>query len=146
MLDVGSVRNRVDDLFPFIDYLVCAEEYALHYFTPGRCFGRYLDFGRWAFRKWSSPAAPPASYGVDAGGQPIFQKAYKVAAVDVTGAGDVFHGAYLFGIRKKWDLAYKLKFASAAAALKCRQRGARDGIPTFDETITFMKRHRTFYA
>ena len=146
MLDVGSVRNRVDGLFPFLDYLVCADQYALHYFGARSVLRALFGFRALGIPEVVITCGTAGAYGVDAGGQPIFQKAYKVAAVDVTGAGDVFHGAYLFGLSKGWDMARTLKFASAAAALKCRKPGARDGIPAFEETITFMKHHRAFYA
>lgn len=53
--------------------------------------------------------------------------------VDTTGAGDVFHGAFAYGIALGYDLAENLRFASAAAALKCRALGGRAGIPTMAE-------------
>ncbi len=146
MLDVGSVRNRVDDLFPYLDYLVCADQYALHYFKTRSVHKAMTGFKALGIPEVVITCGTAGAYGLDAGGQTVFQKAYKVRAVDVTGAGDVFHGAYLFGLSRSWDMAHKLKFASAAAALKCRKRGARDGIPTLDETVKFMKTHRAFYA
>ena len=45
--------------------------------------------------------------------------------IDTTGAGDVFHGAYIYGLYKNWELPKILKFASATAALKCRGLGGR---------------------
>jgi ribokinase len=146
MLDVGSVRNRVDDLFPFLDYLVCADQYALHYFGARSVLKALFGFQALGIPEVVITCGTAGAYGLDAGGQPVYQRAFKVRAVDVTGAGDVFHGAYLFGLCRKWDLAYRLKFASAAAALKCRKRGARDGIPTYDETMAFMKNHRAYHA
>jgi len=145
MLDVGSVRNRVDDLFPFIDYLVCADQYAFHYFNTQSVFLALAGFREMGIPEVVITCGTSGAYGLQAKGSPVFQKAYKVKAVDVTGAGDVFHGAFLYGLRKKWDLPERLKFASAAAALKCRMRGARDGIPTLDETITFVKNHRVYH-
>ena len=58
--------------------------------------------------------------------------------VDTTGAGDVFHGAFAYGIALGYDLARNLKFASAVAALKCRVLGGRAGIPTMEETDAFL--------
>ncbi len=59
--------------------------------------------------------------------------------VDTTGAGDVFHGAFAYGIALGYDLARNLKFASAVAALKCRVLGGRAGIPTMEETEAFLR-------
>ena len=56
--------------------------------------------------------------------------AFRVApVVDTTGAGDVFHGAFLFGRSQSWSLRRCLRLAAATAALKCRKLGGRAGIP-----------------
>jgi ribokinase len=62
--------------------------------------------------------------------QPIHQPAFAVGVVDTTGAGDVFHGAYLYAFLQDWPAARCLRFAAATAALKCRALGGRAGIPT----------------
>lgn len=58
--------------------------------------------------------------------------------VDTTGAGDVFHGAFAYGIALGYDLAENLRFASAVAGLKCRRLGGRAGIPTMAEVRQFL--------
>ena len=55
--------------------------------------------------------------------------AFPVKAVDTTGAGDVFHGAFLVRWLETGDVRRSIRFASAAAALKCRKPGGRSGIP-----------------
>ena len=66
--------------------------------------------------------------------------AYTVDAVDTTGAGDVFHGAFLAGYLDGMELRDNIRFASAAAALKCTKVGGRAGIPTKKEALDFMER------
>jgi sulfofructose kinase len=145
MLDVGSKRNPVDDLFPHIDFLVCADEYACGYFKTGS-----IERAAQGFRKIGIPevvvtAGTAGAFGIDGAGRIARQKAYQVDAVDTTGAGDVFHGAFLYGIHRGWDLPERMKFAAAAAALKCRKPGARAGIPSLRQTVQFMRRHRKFH-
>ena len=65
--------------------------------------------------------------------QVIVQKVFPVDVVDTTGAGDVYHGAYIFGLLQGWDMAQCMRFASATAALKCKEVGARRGIPGLEE-------------
>lgn len=65
-------------------------------------------------------------------------RAFEVEAVDTTGAGDVFHGAFAFGIAKGWDIKDTVRFASAVAAIKCTKLGGRTGIPTFEEAQAFI--------
>jgi sugar/nucleoside kinase (ribokinase family) len=63
---------------------------------------------------------------------------FKVPVVDTTGCGDVFHAAYLFSLLEGRPLAERLEFANAAAALKCRELGGREGIPTLEELEAFL--------
>ncbi len=65
--------------------------------------------------------------------------AVKVEAVDTTGCGDAFHGAYLYGELKNWPLQQRLIFANAYAALKATRLGGRRGLPTMEEMIAFTR-------
>lgn len=64
--------------------------------------------------------------------------AFKVDVVDTTGAGDTFHGAYLAGLVKGWDLRRIARFASAVSAIHCTVLGNRKGIPTMEEVESFL--------
>jgi sulfofructose kinase len=60
-------------------------------------------------------------------------RGFKVTCRDSTGAGDVFHGAFIYGLAKGWDLEAVLDFSNAAAALNCTAIGARGGIKPVEE-------------
>ncbi len=66
--------------------------------------------------------------GVDADGF-FAGDAFSVPVVDSTGAGDVFHGAYIYGLLQGWDARQTARFASAVSAVKCTALGGRTGIP-----------------
>ena len=66
---------------------------------------------------------------------------FPVKAVDTTGAGDSFHGAFLFGHLRGWPLAQTAEFANAVAAINCATLGGRTGIPTLPQTIQFLREH-----
>jgi sulfofructose kinase len=68
-----------------------------------------------------------------------YQPAYKVSAIDTTGAGDVFHGAYALAIGARLAAADAMSFASAAAALKCTRPGGRAGIPSLEDCLAFQR-------
>ena len=55
--------------------------------------------------------------------------AFPVHTVDTLGAGDVFHGAFALAITEKQGLRDALRFASAAAALKCTRHGGAFAAP-----------------
>jgi len=65
--------------------------------------------------------------------------AFEVNVIDTTGAGDVFHGAYLAGLVKGWDLRRIATFASAVSAIHCTVLGNRKGIPSMEEVETFLR-------
>jgi sugar/nucleoside kinase (ribokinase family) len=54
--------------------------------------------------------------------------AYLVPVVDTTGAGDIFHAGFIYGLLQGWGLEEQLDFACAAAAMNCTASGARGGI------------------
>lgn len=64
--------------------------------------------------------------------------AFEVKVVDTTGAGDVFHGAFCYGLLQGFPLVRNLQFASAAAAIKCGRLGGRAGIPGRDRAVRFL--------
>ncbi len=66
--------------------------------------------------------------------------AFAVKAIDTLGAGDAFHGAFTLALAEGRDLADALRFASAAAALKCTHFGGAAGSPRRGEVDEFLKR------
>lgn len=62
-----------------------------------------------------------------------------VDAVDTLAAGDVFHGAFAFGLVEGWAMQSVVGFASVAAAIKCTKFGGRLGAPTRAEVEAFLR-------
>jgi len=65
---------------------------------------------------------------------------FRVKAVDTTGAGDIFHGAFLYAMVRGMVLEETLEFCCAAAALNCTAVGARGRIATLREIENFRQR------
>jgi len=65
--------------------------------------------------------------------------AFAVPAVDTLGAGDVFHGAFALELARGKAAAEALRFAAAAAAIKCTRPGGRSGSPSRDEVVRFLR-------
>ncbi|MDX8513230.1 sugar kinase [Mesorhizobium captivum] len=68
-------------------------------------------------------------------------EAPKIKAIDTLAAGDVFHGAFAVGLAEAMPPERALRFASAAAALKCLRFGGRLGAPNRAETLAMMAAH-----
>jgi len=64
--------------------------------------------------------------------------AYQVPVVDSTGAGDIFHAGFIYGLLQGWEMARQLDFSCAAAAMNCMADGARGGIQTVAGIEAFM--------
>jgi sulfofructose kinase len=62
-----------------------------------------------------------------------YSAAFDIAAVDTTGAGDIFHAGFAYGLLQGRDLQANLEFGCAAAALACMAVGARSGIASLAE-------------
>lgn len=65
--------------------------------------------------------------------------AFSVKAVDTTGAGDVFHGAFDYFYLQGMSVEDCVKYSSAVSAIKCTRPGGRAGIPTIDVVEKFIK-------
>jgi sugar/nucleoside kinase (ribokinase family) len=77
------------------------------------------------------------------GGREIRTRAFPVACVDTTGAGDAFRGGFAAGVLRApdGDIEDALLYANAVAALNCRGLGARGGLPTPAEVDALLTIH-----
>ncbi|MBI5127928.1 MAG: sugar kinase [Rhodopseudomonas palustris] len=81
---------------------------------------------------------PKGTLWLDA--QQQFQQtpAFPVHVVDTLGAGDIFHGGFAVAFSEGQDIPSALRFASAAAALKCTRPGGAFACPSRDEVEAFL--------
>lgn len=139
-LDAGGPSDALYQLVPFVDVLIASERFVagMEGFTTMEAGAERLltqgptivvvtsgKHGAWTATVEGGFATP----------------AFDVPVVDTTGAGDVFHGAFIYGLLQDWDLPAVTRFAGATAALKCRALGGRAGIPTLQEVLMFLQEH-----
>jgi sulfofructose kinase len=72
--------------------------------------------------------------------------AYRVPVADTTGAGDIFHAGFIYGLLQGWPLERQLDFACAAAALNCTAVGARGGIQSVEAIEALMSSGTRYQA
>ena len=135
MLDAGRLREGMVELAQLCDYIVCSEEFARQYAGSGQDFDAektVLKMKSFSARATTITLGNKGSITMT--DTDVFQvPADTVDVVDTTGAGDVFHGGYIYGLLQKCDIKDVVRFASAFAALKCRKLGGRAGIPHLKE-------------
>ena len=132
---VGDFGNGANwDLATHVDHLVVSEECALEVagtVEPAEALPRL----RQREDQVVGITLGARGYAYLEGDRSTHVPALAVEVVDTTGAGDVFHGAYAFGIAAGWPVGRCARFSSAAAALSCTRMGGRAGIPTLDEVL-----------
>jgi sulfofructose kinase len=126
--DLDELYAGVDDLLPLVDYLIVSRDFPTRLMHEPD-LERAL---RSMQRRYGSTltAATLGQGGVLAFDTQSFHytPAYLVPVVDTTGAGDIFHAGFIYGLLQNWPLDRQLDFACAAAALNCTAVGARGGI------------------
>jgi len=140
VLDVGSVRDNIEDLFPFVDYLVVSKKFAYDYTGSEDLSKACLELKKIGFKCVAITLSEKGCLWTDSQKVNYFP-GFKIEVTDTTGAGDVFHGGFIFGLLRKWKMEKIIEFASACAALKCRKLGGREGIPTLKEVEDFLRRN-----
>ena len=136
--DLDDLYPGVEALLENIDYLVTSRD------IPGRLMDepdlrRSLPALRSRYGCRLS-AATLGREGVLAwdGTRFHYAPAFRVQPLDTTGAGDIFHAGFIYGLLQRWPLPRQLDFACAAAALNCTAVGARGGIQSVENIEKLM--------
>jgi sulfofructose kinase len=141
MLDAGHVRKGMIELAGLSDYVVASEEFARELTARGEVFNAekaILHMKSFGAKTATITLGERGSISIS--GDDVFSTpAFPVNVVDTTGAGDVFHGGYIYGLMKEWNIRSVIRFASAFAALKCTRPGGREGIPSLREVNALLK-------
>ncbi len=137
VLDGGTLRPGVKRLLSLIDHAVVSESFAAAMLpdNPSAVCEQLLGFGAEAATVTLGERGSVTRLRT---GHEYRQPAYRVEAVDTTGCGDVFHGAYIFALLQDWPWSTRLAFAAACAALKTRALGGRAGIPVYAAVAGFL--------
>jgi sulfofructose kinase len=138
--DGRPVGPRTAELLSHVDILICGSGFGRSltgHADPWRAGRAMLSLGPGLVVQTEGE---DGSYTVTANEQ-FRTPAFRVEVVDTTGAGDVFHGAYLVGLLRGWDLETVAEFATAVAALKCTRLGGRRGTPFLGEVVSFLREH-----
>ena len=136
---VADLESMDDPLFPalldLVDHLILSRGFALR--LTGKKDAAAAARALWAHGR----RAAVVTCGSDGcwfvsdeePGDAHCQPALVIDAVDTTGCGDVFHGAYAAALVRGMAIPAALRFAAVAAGLKAARRGGQAGIPMLSE-------------
>jgi sulfofructose kinase len=136
--DLDTVYKQVEMLFPYIDYLLASANFLPSATGQDDPFLVLEHMAREYRIKVPGMTLGRDGALVYSNAQFIYSPGFVVETVDTTGAGDVFHGAFIYGLLRGWPLARVLDFSNAMAALNCMSLGARGGIRTEAEAAELM--------
>lgn len=138
--DIDNVYDGLPALLPFIDIMIGSKEF------PHRVTG--ISDHREALIELKTRygcALTGMTLGttgaiVYCDGEFIESRAFEApgGCKDTTGAGDAFHGGFLYGLLRRDDIETSLRYGNAVAAMKCSALGARPGLPTHAQLQEFL--------
>ncbi len=134
ILDASHLAPGIGELLALCDVVIGSERFAAEIAPAGEIEDSLVEIAKMGPRLVVVTMGEMGAVGLE-GDKLVRQNALPVEIVDVTGAGDVFHGAFAYGVLHGWTLEKCMPFASAAAGLKCRSLGARAGLPTLAEVM-----------
>lgn len=138
VLDAEGVQPGIEELLPMVDVLIACADFAYDYTGTSNCDDALAElYHNTTAHTVAITAGEKGSYCQTAS-ETHRQLAYPINAVDTTGCGDVYHGAFIYGLMQDWPLARIAEFASASAALNCRGLGGQSGIPNLQEVEIFL--------
>lgn len=138
--DIDNVYDGLPELLPLIDIMIGSKEFA------GRVTG-IADARKALVELKSRYGCAITGMTVGAAGAVVYHDGSFIESPgfaapggcrDTTGAGDAFHGGFLYGFLTGKDLETSLRFGNAVAAIKCSALGARTALPSKSELDSFL--------
>ena len=139
--DIDNVYEGLPELLPLIDIMIGSKEF------PGRVTG-IADERKALVELKNRFGCALVGMTIGAAGAVIYHEGTFIESPgfaapggcrDTTGAGDAFHGGFLYGLLTGEDLETSLKLGHAVAAIKCSALGARTALPTKSELASFLE-------
>lgn len=145
VIDADNYYKEVDNIIPLVDVFIASEFYYDAVFSDRN----YKENCKRISER--GPKIVVFTFGergcIGLSGDSYFEiPAFKVDVRDTNGAGDVFHGAFIYGLLQNWEIEQIASFSSAVSAIKCTKIGGRAGIPDLDTVMKFIETGRIDYT
>ena len=137
IIDAGRATDEIIELSKRVTYLVCSKEFAETVtndkFDEDTSYIRIFEKMKKIFQNEIVITLEAKGCLYEYNGKIKIMPSIKVKAIDSTGAGDIFHGAFTYGIAKKWPYEKTLQMANITGALSVTKVGGRYSIPSKEE-------------
>ena len=143
ILDAGKVNDDILSLGKLVTYVICSKDFA-EKFTSLKididditslisCYESLKSY----FKKTVIITLEANGSFTVINGQYQIIPSIKVTAIDSTGAGDIFHGAFAYFISKGYSLIDSIHYSSIAGAISVTKVGSRYSIPELKEVLEY---------
>lgn len=140
VMDADRIDDKTGELIQHIDFLITSSTFPMR-FTGIADMPEALKALQQHSRGFVAATLGPDGAVALVDGSPVYYKGVALDAVDTTGAGDVFHGAFICGLIRGWGVDQIFAFANAVAGLKCTRFGGR-AVPSLQEVERYLSRSK----
>lgn len=145
IIDAGRPTPEVIELAGLVKYLVCSKEFAetvsgitIDYNNTQTIVDLYQKL-KDKFNNEIIVTLESRGSLYSLNGEIKIMPAIKAKAVDTTGAGDIFHGAFTYGIVNGRSLEASIKLATITAGLSVTKVGSRNSIFKYEDIEIYAK-------
>ena len=143
IIDAGSIKDGVIELCKKCDYVVCSNDFAREYSKIDfKC--NELEKVKSVYNRLKEDFKGTLVITLEENGsitkidnEFVIVPSIKVDAIDSTGAGDIYHGAFTYFITHNYSLLDTLKYSNIAGALSVTKIGSKNSMPNKDEVINY---------
>jgi len=148
IIDAGRTTKEVIELCKNVDYIVCSKEFAEDV-TNIKIDFKNTDTFTLIFEKlmelfpnknYVITLEEKGSIFLDEDDYIKYMPTYRMNVKDTTGAGDIFHGAFIYGIANGYSLENSVKLGNIAGALSTTKMGGRNSVPTLKQVMEFYEK------
>lgn len=144
VIDAGRITPELLELCKYIKYIVCSKGFAetvtgmkFDFNNPQSLVNIYTKLQNKYPNSNLTITLEEHGCLYTSGNEIKIMPGLKLTPVDTTGAGDIFHGAFTYGLANGFDMDKIVTFANIAAGLSVTKMGSRLSIPSLSEVMNY---------
>ncbi len=144
VIDAGRITPELLELCKYIKYIVCSKGFAetvtgmkFDFNNPQSLVNIYTKLQNKYPNSNLTITLEEHGCLYTSGNEIKIMPGLKLTPVDTTGAGDIFHGAFTYGLANGFDMDKVMTFANIAAGLSVTKMGSRLSIPSLSEVMDY---------
>lgn len=145
IIDAGRLSDNIVELSHLVDYVVCSNDFAKDYTGINFSYNNIDDIKK-AYDILDNDFKGKIVITLENFGSFVkinddykLIPSIKIDSLDTTGAGDLYHGAFVYFLMNNYSLEKIMRLSNITGALSTRFIGGRNSIPKLDEVLEYDK-------